>query len=323
MTDLIPANSPGLLDETHAFLAVKMKTPDIEIVRKAFDACRATRHTDCIQGMYLVGESGSGKSYIARDYSKKSTPYVDGLQKIVPVLYVSLPEKATSKTLVSRLLRKLTGLKNVKGSEEDIQARLISRLIAAKTEVVIVDEAQHLARETSSVIAQHAADAFKAIMDPEDGAGIPVICVGIDSALSLLRGKAKFKAEKQQKRRNRQMHRIAPYSLGSKNWADLILMYQKALQCEVNLCTQEMLKRLHLATNGLFGMLTPLLKEAIELAGSRHAITMKHLAKAYEVFQSENELGCNPFAATLATLEVEITDQLMKKLALTSEEVAL
>lgn len=321
MTDLFPTNSPELLNETITFLAKKMKTPDIELVRKAFDTCRATRHTDCVQGMYLVGESGSGKSYIARSYVKKSPPFKDGLQQIVPVLYVSLPGKATSKALLTRLFRKLTGL-SPKGSEEDIQARLISRLISARTEVIIVDESQHLVRETSSVTAQHAADAFKAIMDPEDGAGIPVICVGIDSALSLLRGKAKFKAEKQQKRRNRQMYRIAAYGFGTQNWTDLISWYQATLQCEVNLCTEEMLKRLHLASNGLFGMLTPLFKDAIEFAGSRHAITKKHLAKAYEVFQPENELGCNPFTATLATLEVEITIQLEKKLARISEEAA-
>jgi len=321
MTDLIPANSPELLDETKTFLAKKMKTPDIELVRKAFDACRAARHTDCIQGMFLVGESGSGKSYIAKSYVKKSPPYKDGLQKIVPVLYVSLPEKATPLVLLKRLFRKLTGL-IPKGSEDDIQTRLISRLISARTEVVIVDESQHLVRETSSVTAQHAADTFKTIMDTESGAGIPVICVGIDSALSLLRGKAKFKTEKQQKRRNRKMYRIAAYGFGTKNWTDLISWYQTTLQCEVNLCTQEMLKRLYLATDGLFGMLTPLFKDAIELAGSRHAITKKHLAKAYDVFQPENELGCNPFTVTLATLEVEITAQLERKLVLSSKEVA-
>lgn len=322
MTNLTPRNSAELLDDTHAFLNRKMKTPDIEIIRRALDSSRATRHTKCLQGMYLVGESGSGKSYIAKDYAKKSPPYQDGLQTIVPVLYVSLPQKATSKTLVSRLLRKLTGLKNVKGNEEDIQARLISRLIAARTEIVIVDESQHLARETSSVIAQHAADAFKAIMDTEDGAGIPIICVGIDSALSVLRGKAKFKDEKQLKRRNRQIHRIAPYSVGSDNWADLVSMYQTSLQCNVNLCSEDMLKRLHLATSGLFGMLTPLFKDAIEFAGSSHAITKEHLALAYQVFQPENELSCNPFNATQATLEVEITIQLEKKLTLISKEAA-
>jgi type II secretory pathway predicted ATPase ExeA len=311
MTDLIPANTPDLLPETHEFLKKKMKTPDIEIIRKAFDACRATGHTDCVQGMYLVGGSGTGKSYIARSYVKKSPPYEDGLQKIVPILYVNLPEKATGKVLVTRLFRKLTGLKKVRGSEEEIQARLVSRLIAARTEMVIVDEAQHLVRETSSVSAQHAADAIKAIMDTEDGAGIPVVCIGIDSALGLLNGKAKFKAEKQLKRRNRQMHRIAAYPLGSENWSDLISWYQGVLQCEVNLCTEEMLKRLHLATNGLFGSLTPLFKEAIELAGAKHAITKEHLVTAYRLFQPVDDIGCNPFDATPTTIEVCLTTSLM------------
>ncbi|MGK0270072.1 MAG: type II secretory pathway predicted ATPase ExeA [Cocleimonas sp.] len=313
MANLIPANTPVLLTETQEFLKKKMKTPDIEVLRKSLDACRATGHTDCVQGMYLVGESGTGKSYIARSYVKKSPPYEDGLQTIIPILYVNLPEKATGKVLVTRLFRKLTGLKKVRGSEEEIQARLISRLIAARTEMVIVDESQHLVRETSSVSAQHAADAIKAIMDTEDGAGIPVVCMGIDSALGLLNGKAKFKAEKQLKRRNRQMHRIAAYPLGSQNWNDLMSWYQGTLQCEVNLCSEDMLKRLHLATDGLFGSLTPLFKEAIELAGAKHAITQEHLEQAYQLFQPVDDIGCNPFKATITTVELNLTARLIQK----------
>lgn len=311
MTDLVPSSSPELLDETHAFLQQKMKTPDIEIIRKAFDTCRATRHTNCVQGMYLIGESGTGKSYLARSYVKQSPPYQEGLQKIVPVLYINLQEKSTSKALIQRLYRKLTGLKRIKGSEEEIQARLISRLIAAGTQLIIIDEAQHLVRETSSVSAQHAADAIKAIMDDEDGAGVPVICIGIEGASELLTGKAKFKAERQLQRRNRMLHRITSYSVGTKNWTTLVAMYQGALKCEVNLCSEIMLKRLHVATKGLFGNLTPLFKEAIEVAGSRGAITQSHLAQAYRAFQPINELDCNPFTATEATLEMELTTQLI------------
>ncbi|OKY25125.1 TniB family NTP-binding protein [Thalassotalea sp. PP2-459] len=311
MAKLLPNDSPKLLDETHAFLAQKMRTPDIEIVRRAFDACRATRHTSCIQGMYLTGESGAGKSHIARGYAELSPPYQTELQKIVPILYVNLPEKSTSKAMIQRLYRKLTGLKRITGSEEEIQSRLISRLITCQTELIIIDEAQHLVRETSSVSAQHAADAIKALMDDEDGAGIPVICVGIDSAAELLTGKAKFKAEKQLQRRNRKLHRITSYAVGTANWQSLIEMYQQALGCKANLCTDNMLKRLHIATKGLFGNLTPLFKEAIEIAGSRHAITQKTLASAFEVFQPKNKLGFNPFDTTMSTIEMAITTQLI------------
>ncbi|MFD2165649.1 TniB family NTP-binding protein [Thalassotalea euphylliae] len=311
MAELLPDDSPELLEETHAFLAQKMRTPDIAIVRKAFDACRATRHTNCVQGMYLIGDSGTGKSYIARSYAEQSPPYQTDVQRVVPVLYVNLQEKSTSKALIQRLYRKLTGVKRITGSEEEIQARLVARLRKSQTELIILDEAQHLVRETSSVSAQHAADAIKALMDDEDGAGIPVICVGIDSAAELLTGKAKFKAEKQLQRRNRKLHRIAGYSVGTSNWKSLIEMYQKALDCKVNLCTEDMLKRLHLATHGLFGNLTPLFKEAIEIAGSRDAITKESLAKAYRVFQPKNELSCNPFDTTMATIEMHLTTKLV------------
>lgn len=67
-----------------------------------------------------------------------------------------------------------------------------------------------------------------------------------------------------------------------------------------------MLKRLHLATSGLFGKITPLFLCAIEFTGTRSAVPEKYLAQAYQVFQSEDEIGCNPFEATMATVEMNL-----------------
>jgi hypothetical protein len=310
MTDLHAANDYELLDESLAFLERKIKTPDISIIKKKFDRCRATRGTKCVQSMALIGAAGSGKSWLSEGYVEESPRYTENGQKIVPVLYASMPEKATSKVMVSRLLRNLTGLKTISGTEENIQSRLSARLIAAKTELIILDETQHLTRESSSISIQHAADAIKTIMTDTK---IPVVCVGMESSKSLLTGKSRFKHEKQLFRRNRRLHVLAPYDIGNSHWKLLIQQYQTILDCEVNLTSDEMLKRLFAATEGLFGFLTPLFMEAIEIAGSTKAITKDVLAKAYVEFQPEDYLlKCNPFSETLAQVEVGLTRLLNK-----------
>ncbi|MGB1201695.1 MAG: TniB family NTP-binding protein, partial [Cognaticolwellia aestuarii] len=180
-------------------------------------------------------------------------------------------------------------------------------LIAAKTELVIIDESQHLTRESSAISAQHAADAIKSLMDET---GIPFLCVGIDSSLDLLMGKSKFKKEKQLKRRNRRMYQVQPYQLGSEHWKDLMTQYQEVLSCTEDLTSDSMLKRMHIATSGLFGDLTPLFKEAIEIAGDSRLIDLKVLEKAYIEFQPQSELLFNPFKASMTTIEAEITHRL-------------
>lgn len=310
MTNLRAANDYELLDESLAFLERKVKTPDITIIKQKFDRCRATRGTKCVQSMALIGSAGCGKSWLCEKYVEKSPRYTENGQKIVPVLYASMPEKATSKVMLSRLLRELTGLKTISGTEENILGRLVSRLIAAQTEIVIVDETQHLTRESSSIAIQHAADAIKTLMTDTK---IPVVCVGMESSKSLLTGKTRFKHEKQLFRRNRRLHVLAPYEVGTDNWKGLIQQYQTILDCEIALTSEDMLKRLFAATGGLFGFLTPLFMEAIEIAGSTKAITQKALAQAYVEFQPEDtELLFNPFSATLAQVEVGLT-KLMRK----------
>lgn len=296
--------SPTFLPQTDEFLAAKFDTPDMLLIKAAIKESHASCHSSCVQGMHLVGEAGTGKSFIAKDYADEYPSYDDGMQRIVPVLYVSLPQKSTTLALMSRLLRTLTGLKQIKGKEEDIQARVIGRLEAAKTRLIFIDESQHLTRETSSVSAQHAADSIKALMD---ATGIPIICIGIDRSLDLLMGKARFKADEQLKRRNRRMYALNAYQCSTETWEGLMGLYQCELNCKVNLCSTEMLKRMHVATKGLFGNLTPLFKEAIQISGSPEEITIEVLIKAYIEFQPKNELTCNPFDTSISTVEMELT----------------
>lgn len=311
MTENLMNVSPSFCPATSDFLSIKFSTPDISIIQSAIAKSHASHHSGCVQGMHLVGESGTGKSYIVKDYAAQYPRYVENGQEIVPVLYVSLLQKSTTYSLIVRLLRTLTGSPNITGKEEALQFKLISRLIAAKSQFIIIDESQHLTRESSSILAQHSADAIKAIMD---ATGIPIMCVSIDKSLALLMGKSKFKKERQLKRRNRRMYSIQAYDLGSEYWSRLMEQYHAALNCQVNLNSEEMLKRMHIATSGLFGNLTPLIKEAIEITGCSEKIDMNILEKAYIEFQPENELGFNPFTATMSTIEAEITHRFNQSL---------
>lgn len=300
--------SPSLRPETNEFLSVKFETPDITLIQGAITESHASHHSGCVQGMHLIGESGTGKSYIITDYCDDYPRYYENGQEIVPVLYVSLHEKVTTRAFLKRIFRTLTGQKKVNGDEEDLQAMLGGRLSASQTEVIFIDETQHLTRETSSVSTQHAADAIKSLMDLT---GIPIICIGVDRSLELLMGKSKFKKEKQLKRRNRRMYSLIAYECGSENWSDLMSYYQSSLNCNDDLTSEDMLKRMHVATHGLFGNLTPLFKEAIQITGDFESINKDVLIQAYVEFQPKNELSFNPFEATMSTIEMELTERLL------------
>jgi DNA transposition AAA+ family ATPase len=319
MTKHLMKASPSIQSATREFLDIHFDTPDIVVIQKAIAQTHATNHTDCVQGMHLLGDSGTGKSYIAKNYANDYPRYVEDGQEIVPILYVSLLQKSTTNSLMVRLLRTLTGLRKITAREEEVQDRLIKRLEAANTKLIFIDEAQHLTRESSSISAQHAADAIKALMD---ATGIPIVCVSIDSSLALLIGRSKFKKEKQLRRRNRRMYSIQPYDLGTEHWIDLISQFQSALNCKEDLTSSNMLKRMHIATYGLFGNLIPFFKEAIEITGCSQKIDMDVLGKAYIEFQPNNELTFNPFETTMSTIEAEITFRLNARIEASAIEQA-
>lgn len=310
-----PKNKFELLENTREFLRYHIVTSNMKLILAEFDKCRATHSTSCVRSMALVGPSGVGKSNIIKKYKNLNPDYVNDNQKVIPVLIASLSQKMSTKALMMKLLCSLTGCENITGTESHIRTRLISRLKATRTELIFIDEAQHLVRESSPIAAQHAADAIKSLMDE---VRLPIVLVGIESLKSLIYGKAKFEAEKQMIRRYRKLHVITPYEVRSAGWKEVMQRYQTQLSVDVDLISEMMLKRMHVATDGLFGNIKPLFLEALQLAGADNEITQDILAKAYEVFQPTNPLAINPFKATNSELEVTITlklEMLKKKSA--------
>ena len=303
----VPKNEHELLGNTRDFLKYRMVTGDIKFICSELDKCRATHSTSCVRSMALVGPSGVGKSHCIDKYKKTHPDYVDDNQKVIPVLIARLAQKSSTKALMVKLISSLTGFENITGTESHIRARLISRLKASRTEIIFIDEAQHLVRETSHIAAQHAADAIKSLMDE---ARLPIVLVGIESLKSLIYGKAKFEAEKQMLRRYRKLHVITPYEVTSAGWKEVMKRYENQLSVEGGLISEMMLKRMHLATDGLFGNIKPLFLEALQLAGAENKITQDILAQAYEVYQPTNPLAINPFQATKSELEVNLTFKL-------------
>lgn len=313
-----PKNKFELFESTKKFLQYNMITPDMKFVFTEFDKCRATHSTSCVRSMALIGPSGVGKSNCINKYKKLHPDYVDENQTVIPVLSTGLSQKANTKALMVNLLSSLTGCDNITGTESHIRQRLISRLKATRTEIIFIDEAQHLVRESSSIAAQHAADAIKSLMDE---ARLPIVLVGIESLTPLLYGKAKFEAEKQMLRRYRMTHIITPYEVSSAGWNKMMSMYKNQVNVDVDLdlTSEMMLKRMHVATDGLFGNIKPLFLEALQIAGADKEITQDDLVKAYEVFQPTNPLAINPFKATNSELEVAIS---LKLEALSNKSVA-
>lgn len=116
--------------------------------------------------------------------------------------------------------------------------------------------------------------------------------------------------------------KISSFIDNTEHWSGLISQFQTALKCKEDLTSSNMLKRMHIATYGLFGNLIPFFKEAIEITGCSQNINMDVLEKAYIEFQPNNELTFNPFKTTMSTIEAEITSRLNARIEASAIEQA-
>ncbi|WP_341305340.1 hypothetical protein [Pseudomonas sp. TMP25] len=97
---------------------------------------------------------------------------------------------------------------------------------------------------------------------------------------------------------------IMPAALGSKAWQKLMEGYQRAtgVPC-INLTTDEMLKRFHLATGGLHGFVANLLEHALEETDGHEQVCIKHLVRSFEFSTGSLGKAGNPFVMSMPQVE--------------------
>jgi Cdc6-like AAA superfamily ATPase len=304
--------TPTRKPHTLAFLS---KTIRHDTFLDAFTAIENSHKTTGFnpKSMFLVGPSGAGKSTIVKKYVDTYRPRKLKEYTYIPIVYISLDERATTKDALSLLLGELQDVAPSNGDVRILRRRLENYIISCKVELIIIDEIHHVLPAHTTAKTQEFADWIKSIMDKTS---IPFIFVGLPESIKLLHAISKADEKDQLFRRSRRTVEIKPPEPNTVIWKKLITGYQRALgevQC-INLSSPEMLARLYLATKGLNGRVANLLSEALELIDDKEMLTLIHLSQAYLEANPTFDAKKNPFDLSLREVQryIKSTDILLK-----------
>jgi DNA transposition AAA+ family ATPase len=198
------------------------------------------------QSCRIVGESRTGKSCACEAYSYRNKPKQElGKKPSLPVVYIQVPDKCASKKLFEEIIESLKH-RATKGTVADLRNRAFEVLRACEVEMLIIDEADRLKRET-----------FADVRDIYDKLEIAVVLVGTD------RLDAVIKRDEQVHNRFRACYRFGKLA-GDDFKKMLVIWEQKVLQLPVasNLTSKEMLRILTVSTEGYIGRMADILRDA-------------------------------------------------------------
>ncbi|RON17491.1 TniB family NTP-binding protein [Pseudomonas frederiksbergensis] len=226
-------------------------------------------------GAILLGDSGTGKSRICSqlisEYPAASFMRVNGdEQLIMPVAYCRVPNDATVKSLMTRMLREF-GAYRPWQNQEALEACLFSKLDKCQTQLLILDEWPHLYRTETAKAIKLAADFAKVLSDSFQRAILLVGEFNIEGSLdthSALADRFPYRAY------------LHPFSLKTQDdWN----IFRKILRVYANYFTSEMgfsvappmtdekmILAFYAATGGNFRGLFSIIKESLLNALSRN-----------------------------------------------------
>jgi hypothetical protein len=233
------------------------------------------------EGLAIVGESGTGKTSVLKSFQSKHLPTrsSDGME--VPILCASVPSTPTVKSLAGVMLEALGATDCERGTENEKSRRLRILMKNTGTRMVMIDEFQHFYDRGTRKIMHHVADWLKLLIDDTRTtlvvAGLPSCRVVIDQNEQLAR---RF---------------LAPVQLSRFSWRNLeqrgqfiaiLKAFHKAIAKEYDVpqfFSEQMAFRFYLATGGLIGYLSKLLRQALRnaTAENRSAISLGDLDVAH------------------------------------------
>lgn len=150
---------------------------------KMNDVLSLYRATGYVKNLCIVGESGTGKTSLA-ELMKQNNPDVELPELSVrTILYVEVPSVGTVSALAYQILVALGDPYPSKGMIAERTHRIQVLLKACKTEMILLDEAQHIYDRGQRKSHYATSDWLKGLLD---ASGIPLILLGISRLEMLL-----------------------------------------------------------------------------------------------------------------------------------------
>lgn len=266
--------------------------PELEEIKQLLRDCqiRARRRGEPSCAL-ITGYQGVGKTtlyeYYAADYPRVETS--EGT--LVPCLTASIPVPATIKGFVSALLAALGDADPEKGSSLSQTRRLKILLKACETEIVFLDEFQHVIDRDSERVLKTTADWLKNLVNDTK---IPVILLGMPNCTTIL------DANPQLRRRFSIRRTIKPFVWSRQEngkteypMRKLLKVIESKLPLEKasNLADPDTARRIYCATGGVMDSIMKLIRGAAEFAieTGMEKITLDLLARAYDLELAANQ----------------------------------
>ena len=256
----------------------------------------------------VLGPSGSGKSTLLRDYEARHPRYDEADRTLVPVLYAKVPPRPTIANVAGALLRAMGCPLWKKGDADDRTEHLLTLLRECRTELVLVDEAQHLVDRGRTKTRALVADWMKATSDES---GIPWVLAGLPRTQLL------DDANDQFARRfgsELTLDRLNPFDDDAVRVIGGIVVAQTAefrINLAPNIDPSDLARRVGFAADGLIGYITKLLAKVAraQRRDNSRCCDLAVFAQAFrDAIWSDAPDDRNPFVGSLSKLRTRLTD---------------
>ena len=241
----------------------------------------------------FVAPSGCGKSTAVKQAVErlKVKPEI-AANSLLPILYCKLPAKCAIKTMATALLYGLNDPLAERHSNGVNEMRIVNLLQAQRVKMLILDEFQEL---VPTLLHHNALEVTNWLKNVLDGAHVPVICVGLPESLAVVR------LNKQLRRRTTKLMKMKPFEWDggeeSNRFKAFLHLYEKEMQFPdpSNLASADLAERIHIASDGLVGLVAQLIYEAIDVSMRRSSgpdcLTLEDFSEAYDDLPYEETIS--------------------------------
>lgn len=278
---------------------------------------------DCI---LIWGVTGAGKSTLLDAYAKKYERFETDYVTKVPVLKAVIPAPATVKDMVSKLLQCLGDPAYDKGTTGSKTIRLFSLLKDCQTELILLDELNHLFDRDSEKLLKTASDWLKCLIVETK---IPIVAFGLPTSEFVL---SKENNEQLSRRFSQSLY-LKPFTWVADNQpikdsqsADgdmfrnflFVLDEKLPLLSSSDLANKQTASRVFYATDGIIGYVIKLVRGALQIAlkQEKESISIDMLATSFDKHIKYDKPGkVNPFISdNFSTLDVpDLSREAVKK----------